>query len=134
MDTNKELIIANNDFVKISSLILGASEEVQEFLQGELDRAVVVPDGELPGDVVSMNSAVTFLDLDTKKENQVTLVYPHESNIEENKISVLAPIGAALIGLRVGQTIRWPLPGGRQKQLKVMNVVREREAADQEAT
>jgi regulator of nucleoside diphosphate kinase len=52
----------------------------------------------------------------------VTLVYPSEANVEAGKISVLAPVGAALIGLRVGQSIRWPLPDGRERTLEVMSV------------
>jgi len=127
METNQELIISETDYERISSLLRTAPDEIQELLQTELDRATVVPDDKLPEGVVSMNSTVTFLDLSTNKTNKVTLVYPHEANIAENKISILAPIGAALIGLRVGQTMKWPLPGGKEKELKVVEVNREKE-------
>ena len=134
MEANQDLILRETDFQRISSMIGGATEEVQEFLQTELDRAKVVPDDQLPVDVVAMNTTVTFLDLATNKTNQVTLVYPFDANIAENKISVLAPVGAALIGLRVGQTIKWPLPGGKEKELKVVNVTREDEKVSQSVT
>lgn len=127
MEANQELIISETDYERISSLLRTAPDEIQELLQTELDRATVVPDDKLPEGVVSMNSTVTFLDLSTNKTNKVTLVYPHEANIAENKISILAPIGAALIGLRVGQTMKWPLPGGKEKELKVVEVNREKE-------
>lgn len=127
MEANQDLIISETDFQKVSSILRGATDEVQEFLQTELDRATVVPDDQLPEGVVSMNSTVTFMDLNTNKTNKVTLVYPYDANIAENKISVLAPVGAALIGLRVGQTIKWPLPGGKEKELKVVSVTREKE-------
>ena len=55
---------------------------------------------------------IIFQDLENGKERIITLVYPHEANIQENKISVLAPVGVALIGLRVGQIIQCPVPNG----------------------
>jgi regulator of nucleoside diphosphate kinase len=67
--------------------------------------------------------------LDTGKELVVTLVYPHDADIDENKISILAPIGAALIGLRVGQVIRWPVPSGKEKRLQVVAVLFQPESA-----
>lgn len=126
METNQDLIISETDYQRISSLLRTAPDEIQELLQTELDRATVVPDDQLPEGVVTMNSTVTFLDLSTNKTNKVTLVYPHDANISENKISVLAPVGAALIGLRVGQTMKWPLPGGKERELKVVEVSREK--------
>lgn len=78
---------------------------------------MVVANDELPADVVSMNSKVSFKDLDTEKESVVTLVYPQDANIDEGKISIFAPVGSALIGLRVGQVINWPLPHGKEKKI-----------------
>jgi regulator of nucleoside diphosphate kinase len=81
-------------------------------LEHELERATAVDPGEVPGDVVTMNSTVRLRDLDTGEEETYTLVYPTEANINENRISVLAPVGTAIIGYRVGDVIKWPVPGG----------------------
>lgn len=122
MNDDSKLIITENDFQKLSSLVAISDSEVAELLEEELARASVVAPDRLPSDVVSMNSKVGFIDLDTGKESIVTLVYPHEAKIEENKISILAPVGSALIGLRVGQVINWPLPHGKEKKLQVVSV------------
>lgn len=122
MRQEENLIVSRTDFEKLSLIINGTRSEVAEMLEEELARAEVVGDESLPTDVVAMNSKVSFQDLENNKESIVILVYPNESNIDENKISILTPVGSALIGLRVGQEIRWPLPNGRFKQLKVTSV------------
>lgn len=126
--TSAPLIMTLNDFRKLSSLVKYTDSDAMELLDAELNRASVVIDEELPKDVVSMNSKVSYIDLETRQESIVTLVFPHDAKIEENRISVLAPIGAALIGLRVGQTIEWPLPNGRQKKIQVTSVIYQPEA------
>lgn len=123
MKNSDNVILTKADYEKLSSLLVNAKPEIAELLEEELGRASIVSDGELPRDVVSMNSKVSFKDLDTGKELVVTLVYPHDADIDENKISILAPIGAALIGLRVGQVIRWPVPSGKEKRLQVVAVL-----------
>lgn len=120
------LILTQTDFQKLTALINNANPDVAGLLEEELGRAAVVPEEELPADVVAMNSKVKFQDVESGKEKEVTLVYPHEANIEENKISILAPVGSALIGLRVGQMIRWPLPNGAEKRFKVLSVTARR--------
>lgn len=122
MENQNSLVIAQTDFQKLTALLNIANNEAASLLEEELGRAAIVADDQLPKDVVSMNSKVTFQDVDTGNETFVTLVFPHEANIEQNKISVLAPIGSALIGLRVGQTIGWPMPNGKEKHLKVISV------------
>lgn len=123
MNQNQNLYLKNEDFVKISALLSSAPKEVRDLLQEELDRATVTPDDQFPAEVVSMQSAVEYRDLESNKTNKVTLVYPHEASIDENKISILAPVGAALIGLTVGQKITWPLPGGKEKVIEVVRVI-----------
>ena len=117
-----QIIVSENDFIKISTLISQIDSEVSDQLDEELGRARIVGPEELPIDVVAMNSNVQYQDLESGKESAVTLVYPNDANIEENKVSVFAPIGAALIGLKVGQIISWPLPSGKSKQIKVLKV------------
>jgi regulator of nucleoside diphosphate kinase len=129
MKNSDNVILTKADYEKLSSLLMSAKPEIAELLEEELGRASIVSDGELPRDVVSMNSKVSFKDLDTGKELIITLVYPHDADIGENKISILAPIGAALIGLRVGQVIRWPVPSGKEKRLQVVAVLFQPESA-----
>ena len=122
MENQNNLTIARTDFQKLTELLHAVNSEAANLLEEELGRAAIVADDQLPKDVVSMNSKVTFQDIDTGNETFVILVFPHEANIEQNKVSVLAPVGSALIGLRVGQTIGWPMPNGKDKHLKVISV------------
>lgn len=124
MGKSPSLIISEEDYHKISSLLLNIKTEIAELLEEELGRATLVPASELPDNVVSMNSEVSFVDLDTNKEQTVTLVYPNEADIEKSKISIFAPVGAALIGLQIGQSIDWPLPDGKDRHVKVISLVR----------
>lgn len=88
-------------------------------LEEELDRAEIVPDASMPKDVVTMLSDVVYEDLDTGKVARIRLAYPSDADLENGRLSVLAPVGSALLGLKVGQTIRWPLPNGRTGRLRV---------------
>ena len=97
-------------------------------LMYELSRAVIVPAAEIPGDVITMNSRVRLLDLQDGSVLEYTLVYPGDANFAEGKISVLAPIGAAMIGYRVGDEIEWEVPAGR-RNLRVEAVLYQPEAA-----
>ncbi|MBX2989108.1 MAG: nucleoside diphosphate kinase regulator [Bdellovibrionaceae bacterium] len=122
MENADKIILSQDAFQKISALLAATSSETAELLEEELQRAMVVPDDELPSHVVAINSLVTFVDLESGKETQVTLVYPHEASIDDHKVSVIAPLGAALIGLSVGQSIQWPMPNGKQRRLQVTAV------------
>ncbi|QNF33787.1 nucleoside diphosphate kinase regulator [Adhaeribacter swui] len=83
-----------------------------EALGKELKRAKVVAPEEIPVDVITMNSTVRLKELKSKAEMIVTIVYPKEVDLPSRKISVLAPIGTAVLGCRVGDKIDWPLPQG----------------------
>ncbi|MBS0583969.1 MAG: nucleoside diphosphate kinase regulator [Proteobacteria bacterium] len=96
-------------------------------LRAELDRAKVVEPGDMPADVVTMNSIVRCVDEASGATHELTLVYPHASGAA-GSVSVLAPVGSALLGLSVGQSIAWQVPGGRTLKLKVLEVVRQPEA------
>jgi regulator of nucleoside diphosphate kinase len=91
-------------------------------LIAELDRAQVVPATDFPAQAVRMGSDVTFRDEETGRVQRARLVYPNEADISEGRVSVLAPIGAALIGLSVGQTIAWTMPSRQQRRLTVLDV------------
>ncbi len=100
-----------------------------EMLEAELDRAHVVTQDELAPDVVSMRSSVVYEDVDTGERREAILVYPDEADVDHSLISVLAPIGMALLGLSVGQSISWPVPGGRTRRVRVVSVDYQPEAA-----
>ncbi len=98
-------------------------------LEAELARAEVVEPAALPKDVISMNSTARFRDEGDGSERELTLVYPPNADSEKGLVSVLAPIGSALLGLRVGQTIDWPLPDKRTLTLRVLSIAYQPEAA-----
>jgi regulator of nucleoside diphosphate kinase len=99
-------------------------------LLDELDRAETVAAGELPGDAVTMRSHVVFVDKATGERHAVQLVYPGEADMAQQRVSILTPIGAALIGMRVGSAIDWPNRHGERRRLEIVEVIQPgREAA-----
>jgi regulator of nucleoside diphosphate kinase len=97
-------------------------------LDSELDRAEVVAAADVPPDVVTMQSVVRVRDLDSGACVDYRLVFPADADIERRQISVLAPIGTALIGYRAGDRIEWTTPGGRRR-LEVEAVLYQPETA-----
>ncbi|ABB32825.1 GreA/GreB family elongation factor [Geobacter metallireducens RCH3] len=97
-------------------------------LEDELLRAEVVEPQDIPADVITMNSRVCLKDLDSGEELHYTLVFPGDARLEDNRISILAPVGTALLGYRVGDTITWKVPGGTRR-LKVKKILYQPEAA-----
>ncbi len=122
MSNTQSLIVSKTDYLKLMALLEHQDSLAAEALEDELGRADIVADDALPTDVVSMGSQVRFMDLDNKTETQVVLVYPAESDVSQNRISILSPMGSALIGLPVGGTIDWPLPNGKTRRVKVISV------------
>ena len=94
-----------------------------DMLLEELARAEFCSAESLPEDVVSMRSRVRFLDEDSGEEHAVELVYPSAADVEQGRVSVLTPIGAALIGLRRGSAIDWPNRSGAVRRLTIVDVV-----------
>ena len=92
-------------------------------LLDELDRALTVAEEDLPGDVVTMRSQVVFVDKASGERHSVRLVYPGEADMARQRVSILTPIGAALIGMRVGSAIDWPNRQGEQRRLEIAEVV-----------
>jgi regulator of nucleoside diphosphate kinase len=99
-------------------------------LTAELQRAVIVEPQDVSSDVITMNSRAELLDLDTGEEVTFTLVFPSHANIEQHKISVLAPIGAGMLGYRVGAEFEWNVPGG-VRRMRVTKIHYQPEAARQ---
>ncbi|GAK60601.1 GreA/GreB family elongation factor [Candidatus Vecturithrix granuli] len=127
------IYVTEFDYERLSALIKQANPKSRDKLHlqkltEELERGEIVEPQEIPPDVITMNSKVRLKDIDSGEEAIYTLVFPHNANIEQNKISVLAPIGTALIGYRVGDIIEWKVPSGI-KQLRVEEILYQPEAA-----
>jgi regulator of nucleoside diphosphate kinase len=132
--SNETIYITDYDMERLRKLlqfekILHPDREDLQGLEAELSRAQVVASREIPQDVVMMNSKVRFIDLDTGEEMTYTLVFPEEANIDQNRISVLAPIGTALLGYRVGDTLEWEVPAGLRR-LKVTEILYQPEVVE----
>lgn len=134
MNTNSKIYLSQNDFEVINFLINGKNKNaaMAERLSEELSRAVVLDAESIPDDTVGLDSEVQLMDLDTQVVETYILTLPVNANAEVNRISVLAPIGAALLGYREGDTIEWPTPGG-VRHLEVLKVVRKCEEAKRHA-
>lgn len=131
---NKPIYITEFDLERLKKLLFEAQatdyrkSEYLEKLHEEITRAVVVSPQDIPGDVITMNSTVTLQDADTKEEETYTLVFPEESDLEKGKISVLAPIGTAMLGYKVGDTFEWDVPAGKRRLL-VMKILYQPESS-----
>lgn len=90
-------------------------------LREELNRAVVIDPAAFPEDVVTMDSTVGFEDIETGEYEEYTITFPERADVDEKRMSILAPIGTALIGCRVGDIVKWSTPGGI-RNLKVRHV------------
>lgn len=113
------------DANRLRNIAEAASEkypQTTDFLAREIERAEILPDARLLPGLVTMDSEVTFRDDISLQELAVTLVYPEAADVDAGRISILTPIGAALIGLSVGQTIEFQTPGGRWRSLTVLRV------------
>jgi regulator of nucleoside diphosphate kinase len=99
-----------------------------ENLRGELERAEVIAPEKIPGDVITMNSTVMLMDLDAGEEETYTLVYPENADPGQGKVSILAPIGTAMLGYRAGDVFEWEVPAGKRR-LKVEKILYQPEAS-----
>ena len=130
MANARNIYLTDQDMARLRALVSERHDDRElEPLIDELDRALVVPQELIPPNVVTMNSVVRFEDINTREITEATVVYPQHADPKRGRISILAPVGAALIGLTVGDAIDWPLPGGRVKQLRVLAVVYQPEAS-----
>ncbi len=84
-------------------------------LEDELQRAAVLPPEKIPADVITMNSRVRYRDLEDDSEMEITLVFPGDADISRGKMSILSPIGTAVLGYKVGDTLEWQVPDGLRK-------------------
>lgn len=130
----RRLFITDTDRDRLEKLLLGTRQwssrdkEHLQALEEELDKAHTVESREIPGDVVTMRSQVRVRDMKSGKEMDLSVVFPSEADSEQGKISVLAPIGTALLGGRVGDIVERKVPGGLRR-LKVERILYQPEAA-----
>jgi len=121
-----EITVTTDDLERLEGLLgelRAGAPEIADGLRAELDRAHIVEPEDVPRDVVTMNSTVRFTEEESGKEFERTLCYPHEATGGTDKVSILAPLGSALLGLSVGQSIDWPVPGGRTARIRILDVV-----------
>ncbi|MDP9198949.1 MAG: nucleoside diphosphate kinase regulator [Pseudomonadota bacterium] len=129
MDSLPQIYLTQNDLDQLLKLVESQPGKRFEKLESELVRAHVVSREKIPSDVVTMNSRVIFENETTRERREITLVYPGSADIDEGKISVLVPVGTALLGLRAGQSIDWELPGGEKQRFRIVEVPFQPEAA-----
>lgn len=129
----RTIFITEFDLKRLRAVIEDAKlqrrgNEYLESLEAELSRGTVVAPADVPPDVVTMNSRVRLVDLDTQEEMEYVLVFPSDADPTQSKISVLAPIGTAMLGYRVGDTFAWEVPDG-VRRLQVKEVLYQPEAS-----
>ena len=126
----RHIYITEADINRLRPLIeaLKDSRDDLRGLEGELEHAHVVAPADVPPDVITMNSKARVRDLETDEEMTYTLVFPDKANIDEGKISVVAPIGTAMLGQRVGDEFEWEVPAGSVR-LRVEEVLYQPEAS-----
>ncbi len=125
---NDVILITEKDLLRLRNVLSFQNSEEFENLEIELERAKIITDFDVPPDLVTMNTRFKFMNIQDNKEMVITIVYPHEANFVDGKISVLASLGSALIGLRVGQEINWMFPDGKTRTLKILEVLYQPEA------
>ncbi|MGV8841435.1 MAG: nucleoside diphosphate kinase regulator [Bauldia sp.] len=124
LNLSPEIVLGRDEHQRLLVLALGGtghSADDSDFLLHELDRAMIVPPHTLPASVVRMGSRVRYRS-NGGAERTVTLVYPKEADIGAGRISILTPVGTALLGLRRGQTISYRSRDGRRQTLTVLHV------------
>lgn len=133
MAEHPTIYVTQNDLDRLLDLVdahsVASGGRRFEQLEAELVRAKVVPRDRIPKDVVTMNSRVLFDNETAGGRQEVELVYPRDADIDAGKISVLVPVGTALLGMRVGQSIDWELPSGEKHRYRVVAVPFQSEAA-----
>ena len=130
----KNIVITEADYVRLQRLVESSRVFRQrdakhlDDLEQELERAAIMRAGEVPSDVVTMNSRVKVKDLNSGRISTYQIVFPAEADIAKNRISVLAPIGTGLLGYSAGTTIEWQVPSG-MRRFRILEVEYQPEAA-----
>ncbi|HET7299718.1 MAG TPA: nucleoside diphosphate kinase regulator [Oleiagrimonas sp.] len=126
MNNKPGIVVSSRDMDRLEALLDALpdpSNPSVKALHDELNRAEVVEPADVPPTVVTMNSTVRFRLATSEKDFSLTLVYPRDADGSAGKLSILAPVGSALLGLSVGDEIEWPRPGGGSMQLTIAEVL-----------
>lgn len=132
VNTKPHIILSSRDLERLESLLDSVPEDAfpgRAALLAELDRAEVVEPEQIPPTVVTMNSTVRFAVEPSGEEFCLTLVYPRDMDGSPGRVSILAPVGSALLGLAPGDQIEWPGPGGKVIRVRLVDVVYQPESA-----
>ena len=132
MNTRPEIIISTTDAQRLEALLASLPNDHffgRDELEAELGRATIVEPGDMPPNVVTMNSTVKFTIESSNTDFELTLVYPKDAGASDKTVSILAPVGSALLGLSQGDEIDWPKPGGGLTRVKVKEVIYQPERA-----
>lgn len=113
------IIVSESDFIRLMAL------QPTPALRAEIEQAIVVEEDNIQDDVVRMGSRVRYHDAHTGVEREIVLVFPDDADAARGRISVLTPVGSALLGLRVGQHIDWPFHDGARRRLSVIAVAQD---------
>ncbi|HRK47488.1 MAG TPA: nucleoside diphosphate kinase regulator [Nocardioides sp.] len=124
----RDILITDIDRDRLQAVLDHHGSETADALDTELHRAVIVEQRAIPADVVTMNSEVVYEDVVTGARRTVRVVYPRDADATAGRVSVVAPIGAALLGLRAGQSTAWQTPGG-VREIRIVEVRYQPEAA-----
>ena len=131
------IFITTKDAVKLRKLIREAyhseyrgSDYLKELAE-EMEKASVVNPDQIPANVITLNSTARLVDQETNEEMVYTLMFPEDADISQGKISVLAPIGTAMLGYKTGDTFEWETPGGK-RILRVQEILYQPEASGDE--
>jgi regulator of nucleoside diphosphate kinase len=132
-NTLRKIVVTQTDLERLQRLLEqstgAANAQHAEVLELELAEAEVAASEAIPPSVVTMNSTVVFEDEGTGETREVTLCYPQDAKGSPGRVSVLAPVGSALLGLSQGQSVQLVVPGGRTRRLRVVSVPYQPEAA-----
>lgn len=126
------ITLSSRDLARLEALLDSPALQrhpAAQALAAELARAHVVAPEQMPADVVTMNSRIDFIDETSGGRRSLTLVYPQDADAAHHRVSVLAPVGSALLGLRIGDAIDWPAPSGTTLRLRVAAIGYQPEAA-----
>ncbi|MDD4018494.1 MAG: nucleoside diphosphate kinase regulator [Kiritimatiellae bacterium] len=132
--TDRQIYLTDNDRKRLEELLAVAAtfnyrdRNDLKTLASELQRAKVVGSREVSARIVTMNSRVKLRDLDTKAEMELTLAFPSEADVDAGKISVLSPVGTAILGYGEGDTVIWTVPAGTRR-LMIEKILYQPEAA-----
>ncbi|WP_139852612.1 nucleoside diphosphate kinase regulator [Acinetobacter pullicarnis] len=119
------IIISSQDLQRLETMLEHQAKltPTMQHLEDELARAQVVEPKDIPSNVVSMNAKVMIQIAPATEATEITLVYPHDFRGEKGQVNIVAPVGAAILGLAEGQEIEWPQPDGHMMKVKIEKVV-----------